>query len=365
MNREKYDNFYHHNRNYGCRYKEMIYKGFKTVVLENEKIQVTILAEKGTDIIEFVYKPMDIDFMWKSPLNLDGSNKNPLTKDHPTGAFLDIYEGGWQEMFPSINLPASYKGSELGFHGEVMYLPWDYQVITDDPYEVKIKFSVRCNRTPFFVEKTITLKSGSTVLEFEEKIINEGDEEFRFTWGHHPAFGKPFLDEDCVIDMPPEAVGLTYEEDFSGNSIIAQDEEFEWPNIKDNKGNDIDLSKIMSPDKKTAFNVYIKDLKEGWYGITNLRSGVGFGMKWDINVFKYILLWYVYRGFYNFPFYGRTYSVAIEPWSAIPGSLDEVIRLKRESIIGPLQEITTRYQAIVYESKSRIKGFTEDNEAVK
>ena len=248
MKRAKYDNLYHQNRNYGCRYK-----GYKTLIIENEKIQVTIMVERGTDIIEFLYKPLDIDFLWKGPLGLDAGNNNPLTKEHSTGAFLDVYAGGWQEIFPSINLPSNYKGAELGYHGEIMYVPWKYQVLIDDPEEIKIKFYVRLTRTPFFVEKIVTLRSMSTSLEFEETILNEGDEEIKFTWGHHPVFGKPFLDENCVIDVPENSSGHTYEVDYSGNSIVESDRDFDWPLAKGKKGNDIDLSLILSQEAKTAF----------------------------------------------------------------------------------------------------------------
>lgn len=48
---------YQHERNYKCRIREIIYKGLRTVTLENELIKVTVLADKGTDIIEFLYKP--------------------------------------------------------------------------------------------------------------------------------------------------------------------------------------------------------------------------------------------------------------------------------------------------------------------
>lgn len=360
----KYDNFYHHNRNYGCRYKDIIYKGFKTVILENEKIQATILVERGTDIIEFLYKPMDTDFLFKSPLVLDASNRNPLTREHSTGAFLDVYEGGWQELFPSINLPSNYKGSELGFHGEIMYVPWKYQVLVDDPEEVKIKFYVRLTRTPFFVEKTLTLRSMSTSLEFEETVLNEGDEEIKFTWGQHPVLGKPFLDENCVIDVPKNSLGHTYEVDYSGNSVLAPDMDFTWPIAKGKKENDIDVSRIMPQEAKTAFNVYIKNIKEGWYGITNLEQGLGFGMKWDEKIFKYLMFWVVYRGFYSFPFYGRTYNIGIEPWSSVPGEIEEAIKLKQELTLQPGEMLDTKYYAIAYESRTRIKGFDRGNKPI-
>ena len=364
MPRTVYDNFYHHNRNYGCRFNEIVYKGYTTVVIENEKLRLSVLLDKGTDIVELLYKPKDIDFMWRSPLEWDAGNKNPLSKDLEIGNFLDVYEGGWQELLPSITAPTNYKGMGLGFHGEAIYLPWKYEVVEDSPYSVKIRFFVRMRRSPLFVTKCVTLTSESSVVEFEETVANEGDEEFKFMWGHHPAIGKPFLDENCVIDLPPGVTGQIYQADFSGNSPFAPNTEFQWPFIEDAKGSRVDLSKVMPPEKKTAFNMYIKNLKEGWYGITNVKKKVGFGMKWDVGVFKYILIWSVYRGFYNFPFYGRTYNIALEIYSAIPDSLDEAIKLGRAFSLAPGEKMSTSFSAIVYESDGRIKGYTEDNRCI-
>jgi hypothetical protein len=357
---ETYDNFYHHNRNYGCRLDEVLWRGFRTLVLQNEKLRVSVLLDKGSDIVELLYKPMDIDFMWRGPAVVESLGKNPFTKEGPAGAFLDVYEGGWQELLPSITAPTNYKGMGLGFHGEALLLPWDFQVVTDRPHEVKVKLFVRMRRAPLFVTKIVTLRTGSSVLEFEETVENEGDEEFKFMWGHHPAIGKPFLDENCVIDLPPGAVGEAYQADFSGNSPFQPGTEFAWPLAQDKRGNTVDLSRVMPPGKKTAFNTYVKNLEEGWYGITNLNKKVGFGMRWDVGVFKYMLIWAVYRGFYNFPFYGRTYNIALELYSAIPDSLDEAIRLGRAFALRPGEKLDTKFEAIVYEAGRRIKGFGAD-----
>jgi len=359
-----YDNFYHHNRNYGCRFHEIEYLGFRSLVLENELLRIVIMYEKGTDIVEFVYKPTDVDFMWRSPAVISSNKKNQLTKEHDTGAFLDGYEGGWQDLLPNVSIPTNYKNTGLGFHGELAFLPWDYEVMEDNPYEVSIKFFVRMNRCPLFVEKTITIKSTDSFIEFEQSIKNEGAEDFKFMWGQHPVIGKPFLDENCVIDLPENSAGITYEADFSGNSPFDENKEFIWPIIEDRQGNSIDISKVMSPEAKTAFNVYIKDIKEGWFGITNLSRGLGFGLKWDINVFKHFLIWYVYRGFYNFPFYGRTYNIGLEPYTAIPANFDEVVKLGREITLTPGKELRTKYYAIVYLSKNHIKGFDDSNEVI-
>jgi hypothetical protein len=193
-------------------------------------------------------------------------------------------------------------------------------------------------------------------------VTNTADEEFQFIWGHHPAIGPPFLDENCVIDLPDGAIGQIYQEDFSGNSPFEPGQEFAWPFARDRGGVTVDLSKVMSPDKKIAFNTYIKNLKEGWYGITNLAMGIGFGMKWDAALFKYICIWAVYRGMYGFPFYGRTYNIALEPYSAIPDSLDEAMRLGRALRLEPGDQIVTRFSAIIYESMGRIAGFSKENQ---
>lgn len=59
--------FYTHERNFGCRVMEYLYRGLPTISLENELLRVTVLAGKGGDIFEFLYKPLDVDFMWRSP----------------------------------------------------------------------------------------------------------------------------------------------------------------------------------------------------------------------------------------------------------------------------------------------------------
>ena len=60
---------YQNERNYGCRVSDSwTYRGLKTVVLENELLRIVILADKGADIYQFVYKPLDVDFLWRSHL---------------------------------------------------------------------------------------------------------------------------------------------------------------------------------------------------------------------------------------------------------------------------------------------------------
>ena len=122
--------------------------------------------------------------------------------------------------------------------------------------------------------------------------------------------------------------------------------------------------KLFSINSEVHVNVYIKDLPEGWYAITSPVLGLGIGMRWELRVFPYLLLWNVYRGFYNSPFFGRTYNLGMELYSAIPDNLDEVIRLGRDIRLEPLSKVSTDFALIIYEAKGRVNGFDEQYQIV-
>ncbi len=51
------EDLYRPQRNWGARILEYRYKGLRAVFLENELLRVRIIADKGTDVFEFNYKP--------------------------------------------------------------------------------------------------------------------------------------------------------------------------------------------------------------------------------------------------------------------------------------------------------------------
>ena len=58
---------YQNERNYGCRVSDdWEFRGNKVAIIENEKIRVMVLVDKGADIYSFVHKSSDTDYMWRS-----------------------------------------------------------------------------------------------------------------------------------------------------------------------------------------------------------------------------------------------------------------------------------------------------------
>ena len=41
-------------------------------------------------------------------------------------------------------------------------------------------------------------------------------------------------------------------------------------------------------------------------------------MAWDEKLFQYLWMWQVYGGHNDYPWYGRTYNVALEPFTSYP-----------------------------------------------
>ena len=173
----------------------------------------------------------------------------------PRSSFLDFYEGGWQELFPSIGDDCEYSGAPLGTHGEVCLLPWEYRIERDDPEEIGVRFRVRTVRTPYLLEKNLTLKSEDPTLYIEERVTNEGVENLQFMWGHHPAFGPLFLDESCQIEVPLPCSARTVPYELGEHWVLPKDKEFDWPKIKGLDDKIWDVSKVLPPESKTYFIV--------------------------------------------------------------------------------------------------------------
>ncbi len=358
---------YHHFRNYGCRINtDYFYKGLRVAVLENEYLRVSVLVDKGTDIFEFLYKPKDVDFMWLSPWGIRPPSRFIPTVASKEGSFMDYYEGGWQEILPNFGYGGTYyDGVEEGLHGEVCLLPWDCQIIEDSPSRIEIKFSIRCYRTPFYLEKTLSMKREDPVLYISETLVNEGYTDINFMWAHHPTFGGMFLDDSVIIDVPENKIKMIYKPGEKDGFKKVNDETIKWPRLEGYSGNIIDFSKsptLVNGEAEGTDEVGLGELADGWYAVTNLNKKVGFGMKWDDAVFPYIWIWRVYgKGHAGGPWFGRVQCMALEICSSIePDELYKSYEKSSAAGLGPQQKIETGLMAIAYEKDSGVSMIEPD-----
>jgi hypothetical protein len=349
---------YAHERNWGARLTEYEYRGYRMLAMENRFIRVVVAAGKGTDILEFLYKPLDVDFMWRSRTGLRPFLNSTPTVASSEGSFIDFYAGGWQEMLPNAGMNCIYKGAPLGVHGEVCLLPWDYRIDRNQPDGVSVTFSVRALRTPFHVEKTLSLTNETAVLSIAETIRNEADQPMDLMWGHHPALGSPFLDDSCRLFLPPCRV-RTPEEYVSRNSRLEKGQDADWPFLVGRNNETIDLSRIPSAEVRSHDMAYMYGMREGWYALLNQNRGVGFGLRWDHESFPFLWFWQLYRGGADYPWYRMNYTLALEPVSSYPQTLTEAIKAGSQIVLAAGEERSTRLLAVAFSGYTEVHGIDD------
>jgi len=293
-------------------------KGMKVVYLENAFLRIGILADRGSDIFEFKYKPLDLDFL----LRLDKGIQNPaqvFTQMRDThNQSEDYYYGGWQEILP--NSPSfNYRGASLGLHGEVSLIPWKYAIVKNTAEEVAVKFWTRPLRMPLLIEKTLSLEKNSAQLKITEQLTNESGTQLDIMWGHHIAFGLPFLNEGASIDT--NAKTMEVHDDIVAPRRYKAGKTYNWPKVEDPTGKAFDASVI--PDSSAPayrdlsfLSNFDSTTNKAHYTITNAQQKVGFKVNWDANLFKCLWLWQERNASQDFPWWGKCYTVALEPWTS-------------------------------------------------
>jgi galactose mutarotase-like enzyme len=235
-------------------------------------------------------------------------------------------------------------------------------VLQDGDREVAVKFRVRTVRAPFYVEKTLRLRAERPVLEVEETITNDGAEPIEFMWGHHPAFGAPFLSRDCRLYAPVGQVETAHA--LPARQILKPGTQFKsFPKLKTGDREEFDIAQMHDPSAGFSHLSYLTELRDGWYCLVNQKSRLGFALRWDVRVFRYLWLWQEFCGTSAYPWWGRGYCTGIEPHSSIPGmGLQKAIERGTQLILSPGKSLSTRLCASLFEAEGEPKGVGDEGQ---
>ena len=347
-------------RRHGCRYGLTVVDGHRVVVLENRSLRVAVLPDRGADIVEFRHKPSDVDVLWRSPWPHRPASVAPPWSGSPGAAFVHDYLGGWQELFPTCGDPATFGGLPTAVHGEVMHLPWRWRVVHEGPDEVSVDFEVETVLAPFRLTRRMALRGDRATLHFDERIDHLGRESVEVMWGHHPAFGAPFLKRGTTIDTDAATV-VTTSHHHDPTSRLEPDRRSAWPLAATRDGETVDLSFVEGPELGTHDWAYLTDFDRGWFALREPNAGVGFALRWPADVFPYLLYWQNYRGATSAPWHGRAYVVALEPHSSFPADYATGAPLLR---MAPGASLVSSLVATAFRLDGRV-GFVDDDGTVR
>jgi hypothetical protein len=303
-------------RNWAARLRPVVIDGLRAFALENERLRVTVVPGKGGDVVEFLHKPTDTDFVWLSPQGLRDPAGHLLGAGDDVARFVDHYEGGWQEVFPNGGAPSEYRGARLAQHGEVAGLPWEAEVAADSEEEVAVRMSVRTRRLPYLVEKTFRLRAGTAALEVEGRVANESDVALHAMWGQHIVFGRPFLRPGARIRLPEGVTVIPHPDAINPpERRVRAGGPWPWPVVPADGGGTTDLSVVPGPGGPSDI-VYLTGFADGWYEV---RSGaLGMRVEWDASVMPCLWMWQELGASTGYPWWGRVWTVGLEPFAGMP-----------------------------------------------
>lgn len=341
---------YRPQRNWGVRMREVVYCGYRMIILENEQLRLGILAGKGTDIIEINFKPRDLDFTWLTPGGVRNQATSGATSPDARAPFQENYPGGWQEIFPNGGYPSSHDGASHIQHGELFNVPWDVTVVDDTEEAVSVRFSVRARKIPCLLEKTVTLRTGEAGFLIEERLVNESPVVVSAMWGHHIIFGPPFLRPGMRLRLPDSMTAMPHPIEIApGGRRTSQSAAFPWPV---DPGNGTDFSVI--PDRSAPSDVlYLTGFHDGdaWYEITDSDTGVGARVEWDADIMPFLWYWQEFGASTGYPWYGRSYNIGLEPFTSMPSlGLAEAVSNETALTIEPASDIAFQLQYTIIQA---------------
>lgn len=279
-------------------------RGWSIFRLKSQLIEVDVVPDKGGDILQITYSPAGLPLLWSTPWGLRERWNVSDAKDSYS-RFMENYPGGWQTIFPNGGDATSSQGIIHDFHGEACLIPWEHKILPSG-----IELITSLTGSPFQLSKTISI-SGMQVI-VEEIIRNVGKAPLDAMWVHHPAFGSPFLDGNCLIETAATSFIV---DPTSSTDLVAG--KGTWPYGEGPDGA-VDLRVMPTEGSGIARLCYLTDFDRGWAAITNRDLGVGIEMEWAAEVLPHAWLWLEANATPTPPVNQGWYVLAIEPASGYP-----------------------------------------------
>lgn len=319
---------------------EWSYRGFAALVLENDRLRVTVLPGHGAKVTEFVSKRAGRDLLFHHP-RFD-------VRPPVFGANVDDWwTGGIDEVAPTGH-PCVVGGEQLPFLGEFWSQAWSARVAEEGPERAVVDLRAGGIITPLRIERRMELRAGEAILRSRHRLTNVGQEPIHFMWGIHPGLA---IRPGARIQVPA-AEGVFA--DGHPHLRVAPGTRFAWPRLPLGDGGSIDLSVARPPDPPSWELAYLDGLSAGWVAVTDPETRSGFAMSFDPAIFPVSWLWGVYGGWRGI------YAVALEAWTSYPARLDEAIEAGRQRTLGPGEVLETEVRFVAYEGLASVSGVTAD-----
>lgn len=312
-------------------------QGWKTEILENDHLKVSVIPELGAKIAQITDKHANYEWLWEDPTR-------PLRERQPGDSYDEHDITGFDECFPNIGI-SSYPGDPnliLPDHGELWSQAWSFQRTNDS-----IVTTVKGKVLPYTFIREITLKDQSLIFSYA--IENTGQENFKGFWSAHPLFHAVEGMQILINGNPP----MTKEFSFSGrmgrdgnDGYAGHLDKYKWPNTIGESGESFDLSQITLTETLTD-KVVIATPDDGEITLLNPRHKCAIRFTLDPQEIPYVGICFNLDAW---PFNGaKARWLAIEPLTGPTDKLDESDQMCEIPMFTPRRPVTFAFR-VAFES---------------
>ena len=329
---------------------------FEYIFLENEKLGLKILVDKGADVIGIIYKPFGVDLVWITEKGLPQKKFSRLDYENDF-LFTDTYGGGWQSIFPNGGLPSELNEIHFAQHDEVALTPWSFEIIESIPERISVCFEVFTKKLPFRFTKTFTIESGSSEISIQESVENLCNEELLTMWGQHISFGPPFLTAKSRIILSGNPQVLPHSSQIDpGGRRLKDASEFNWPIGLDTQGSEIDFSFIPKRGTESEL-LYISKFESPAFRIESPETNLAIDYKWDEKIFPYLWYWQEFGKSTEYPWFGKNFNIGLEPFSSYPtNGISEAVKNNTALQFAPREKKEANSKLSISELQTTRKG---------
>jgi galactose mutarotase-like enzyme len=280
------------------------------VVLQSDGLRVACAPAQGLTVTSITDRTSGAEALWRRRSHRPAPCSRSLgpSGDASIETFIDVFVGGWFEMFPAVGFPAPDDSTSL-LHGELVRLPWELLEWSETVAVAR----VHTVRSPFEVTRRLEVLGG--MLHITEQVANDGSEAAPYAWGHHPCFERAtFAGGRLELDVRAASVPSP---PYDPAASVFAPGRFSWPSTRRVDGGAIDVSAIPGePDGRQDHACLTP--ATGRARLTAPAAGRAFLMTWDLEPFPYLLVWENFRTSGGWPFWGGADTLAVE-FSSNPG----------------------------------------------
>jgi galactose mutarotase-like enzyme len=341
------------------------------ITLESTELRVRCTPAQGFSIASLVDVASGAEALWQRT----GHTPAPCSRAlGPAGvasetSFLDVFAGGWFEMFPEVGYTQPDDPTSL-LHGEVVRLPWEVVDVGKRHVEAR----VATVRRPLVLTRRLTLDGGE--LRVWERIENVSGAPVPYTWGHHPCFSRAtFAGGRIELEVAAAEVPDPWFDPAHARLALGR---FDWPNAPARERAAADLAPVRdraeaaatadralenqrseAADPAPAIDLSrVPASADGRHDHACLRMAGGsvrltapgagahgraLRIAFDHTQFPHVLFWQNHGAGDGFPMWGGSDTFAIE-FSTIPGrSTPDALAAGAVSTLAPGEVVETAF----------------------